>query len=144
MRCPDFYGGTKCPDVLASNSLEFHCTLHAWNTVSDDSIQYFHYTAPVSILSLQESSTAVFTLNCSTSGSPPTNVTWIKDGQTVSLNGTFTTDQYLRDGVTARYDSVLMVLQPPSEVIGTYTCSVDNSVSIASQETLLVQGKWNK
>ena len=99
------------------------------------------FIAPVSITSLEEVSAAVFTLNCSSSGSPPTNVTWIKDGETVALNETFTTIQYLRDGTTARYDSILMISLQPSEVIGVYVCSVDNSVSATAEQTLTLQGE---
>ena len=99
-------------------------------------------TASINILSLQEASTTVFTLNCSSSGSPPTNVVWTKDGEVVSMNETFSAIQYLRDGVTARYDSVLMISMQPSEVIGRYTCSVDNMISVPSEQTLTLQG-WS-
>ena len=98
--------------------------------------------APVRITSLHVSPAAAFTLNCSSSGSPPTNVTWVKDGERLEANGTFATTQYLRDGVTSRYDSLLAVSLPPSQVVGTYTCSVENSVSAASEETLSIQGQF--
>lgn len=68
-------------------------------------------------------------------------MTWIKDGETLTINETYTTTQYLRDGVTARYDNILAVSLPPSEIIGTYTCSIDNLVSTPSEETVALQGK---
>ena len=104
-------------------------------------LDVFFIIAPISVLSLQESSVAVFTLNCSSSGSPPTNVTWIKDGEMVAMSGNFTTKQDLRDGVTARYDNILTSSLQPSEVLGTYICLLDNLVSAPSEETLTLQGK---
>ena len=98
-------------------------------------------TAPVSVLSLQETSADDFSLNCSSTGSPPTNITWTKDGETVTMNENFTAIQYLRDGVTARYDNILIISLPPAEVIGTYTCSIHNLVSVPSEETLVIQGQ---
>lgn len=96
--------------------------------------------APVAISSLQESSTTTFALNCSSFGSPPTNVTWRKDGETLTVNDTFATIQYLRDGVAARFDNILTISLQPSEVIGTYICSIDNLVSVPVEQTLTLQG----
>ena len=99
---------------------------------------------PVSIVSFQENSAAVFSVNCSSSGSPPTNVTWMKDGEIVTYSDNFTTNQYLRDGVMAVYDNILMSsLLQPSQVIGTYTCSIDNLVSPPSETTLTIQGQYS-
>ena len=117
-------------------ALECHC--RKFNVLTFMSL----LIAPVSITSLQVSPTAAFTLNCSSSGSPPTNVTWIKDGERLEANETFVATQYLRDGVTSRYDSLLAVSLPLSQVVGTYTCSVDNSISTASEETLSIQGQF--
>lgn len=97
--------------------------------------------APVSIVSFQENSVAVFSVNCSSSGSPPTNVTWMKNGEIVTFLDNFTTNQYLRDGVMAVYDNILTSsLLQPSQVIGTYTCSIDNLVSPPTEATLTIQG----
>lgn len=101
----------------------------------------FKHVATVSIQSLQESAADVFTVNCSSSGSPPTNVTWIKDGQVLTSNETVAMVQYLRDGVTAAYDSLLRVSMPPSDVIGSYACSIDNLISQPTEETLSLQGR---
>lgn len=89
----------------------------------------------------EEISAPVFTLNFSSLGSPPTNVTWIKDDQVLTPNQNFTMVQYLRDGVTATYDNILSVSMPPSDVLGSYTCSIDNSVSQPTEETLLFEGE---
>ena len=100
--------------------------------------------APVSVDSLQENSGTFFSLNCSSSGSPPTNVTWTKDGDVVAYSENFTTIQYLRDGVMAKYDNALVSFTlEPSEVVGTYVCSIENSVSAPSEATLTIQGMSN-
>ncbi len=43
--------------------------------------------------------------------------------------------------MTARYDSFLMISLQPSELVGAYTCSVDNLVSAPSEQTLVIQGQ---
>lgn len=70
------------------------------------------------------------------------NVTWTKDGEVLTMNETFTTTQYLINGMTARYDSIVMISLPPLDVVGTYTCSIDNSVTtVPSEQTLSLQGQ---
>lgn len=81
----------------------------------------------------------MFTLNCTSVGSPATNVTWTKDGEIV-VNDTFEVIQILQDGVTAMYSNLLKVYSEPSDVIGVYTCSVDNSVSEPAVQIHTIQG----
>lgn len=66
----------------------------------------------------------------------------MKDGETVADNETFIAAQYLRNGVTSQYDNVLMIAQPMSEIAGTYACSVDNSISIISKQTITIEGDY--
>ena len=68
-------------------------------------------------------------------------MTWMKDDEVITINDTFEVIQRLQDGVTATYDNLLKVYSEPSEVIGTYTCSVDNSVSTPAVQTLAFQGQ---
>ena len=95
---------------------------------------------PIEIVSLDESDDVVFTLNCTSTGSPPTNVTWIKDGEVITDGNSYEVIQTLRDGVTTTYDNVLKVHLHLSEIIGTYTCMIDNSVSSAVGRTLTIGG----
>ena len=97
-------------------------------------------TAPVRITSLEESVSTAFTLNCTSVGSPASNVTWMKDGEILADNDTFKMTQYLRDGVTAEYNNLLEAYLDPTEVIGTYTCSVDNLASEPVEQTVTLQG----
>lgn len=97
--------------------------------------------APVRITSMEESAGAVFTLNCTSAGSPATNVIWTKDGEAVAANDTFEVVQILQDGVAATYSNLLRVYTQPSDVVGVYTCSVNNSVSEPATQMLTIQGQ---
>ena len=99
---------------------------------------------PVTIISLENSRTfgSTFTLNCSSTGSPATTVTWTMDGETLSNNNTYQMMQLLRDATTATYDNLLTVNVQPQYSVGTYTCSVDNSISEPTQQTLALEGEW--
>ena len=90
---------------------------------------------------MEESTDAVFTLNCTTAGSLATNVTWTKDGETVAANDTFEVLQILQDGVAAMYSNLLRVYTEPLDVVGVYTCSVDNSVGEPATQMLTIQGQ---
>ena len=67
-------------------------------------------------------------------------MTWTKDGEAVAANDTFEVIQILQDGVTATYSNLLKVYSEPSDVVGVYTCSVDNLVSEPAMQMLTIQG----
>ena len=48
--------------------------------------------------------------------------------------------EILRDGTTATYDNVLAVHGEPDDVTGSYTCSIDNRISVPADASLTVQG----
>jgi len=112
-----------------------------------DKINKYHFnrklflTVPVTITSLEQTISAAFTLNCSSSGSPPTNITWTKDGEAVMFNNTFIGTQYLRNSQSAVYDNMLSIRLPIADIVGTYTCAVDNQISQLTQATLAIEGK---
>ena len=91
-------------------------------------------------MSLEESVGSSFTLNCTSAGSPASNVTWMKDGEIIYINDTFEVVQILQDGVMAVYNNFLKVYLEPSDVIGNYTCVVENLVSEPDEQTLPIQG----
>ena len=65
---------------------------------------------------------------------------WTKDGEAVAANDTFEVIQILQDGATATYSNLLKVYSEPSDVVGVYTCSVDNLVSEPAMQILTIQG----
>ena len=82
-----------------------------------------------------------FTLNCATTGSPPTNVTWSKDGNLITSNEMYQFTKMLTDASTGTYSNLLVVNREPDDVTGTYVCSIENSISPVVQETTAFEGK---
>ena len=56
------------------------------------------------------------------------------------MNDTFEVIQILQDGVMAVYNNLLRVYSELSDVIGNYTCVVENLVSEPDEQTLPIQG----
>ena len=69
-----------------------------------------------------------FTLNCSSSVSAATEVTWTKDSQPLNIdNLLYRTIQILRDGTNSSYDNLLLVTTTDvNEHSGQYGCTVRN------------------
>lgn len=68
-------------------------------------------------------------------------MTWVKDGEVITDEDSYEITQILKDGATATYDNILKVHLHLSELIGTYTCMIDNSVSTPVERTLTIRGK---
>ena len=83
-------------------------------------------------------STSMFTLNCTSSDSPPTTVIWNKNGG--ALSDSSASYQTLRDGSSSTYDTLLPIDGSVDELVGTYTCSVLNSAGQSNVQSLNVQG----
>ena len=80
-----------------------------------------------------------FTLNCSSSGSAATEVSWSVDNRPLDLDTrdqpAYNTFQLLRDGTTSTYDNLLVtLLSDVDEYSGQYGCSVRNGFGSVSQE----------
>ncbi len=82
-----------------------------------------------------------FTVNCTSTGSPATSVLWTKDGQLISAEeGVYDETQVLFDATTATYFNLLTVYAEPEDILGQYTCSVNNSIGIAATESITFEG----
>ena len=77
-----------------------------------------------------------FTLNCSSSGSAATKVSWTLDGQPVNTDDQiYAVYQILRDGTTSSYDNLLVVLQKNvNDFSGQYSCTIINLFDSDTQE----------
>ena len=98
---------------------------------------------PVSILSLKEASTPsqAFTLNCTSTGSPATIVTWARNGESLSTDdGTYQNVQILTDAISATYDNLLIIHGQPDDIVGEYRCSVENAINTPTSETSNFEG----
>ena len=96
-------------------------------------------TAPVSITSLGMTSdfNSLFTLNCTSTGSPATTVTWTKDGALLAESDTYRMTQLLYSGTTSTYFNLLEVNAGPYAVTGDYSCTVSNLLGNATSNVTI-------
>ena len=114
--------GNCCPCIryncIAYYNKIIHCVLLA---------------AAVSILSLEASSSSLypaFMVNCTSTGSVATAVRWFKSGQLLTSGILYEMVQILRDGVTSKYNNLLLVHTPfINERTGEYRCEVSNNIT---------------
>ena len=73
------------------------------------------------------------TLTCTSTGGPATNVTWMKDGSTLTVDGvTYRQTQMVTDATTATYRNVLTIAQSVTSLYGVYRCTVGNARGTSS------------
>ena len=80
-------------------------------------------------------SESMATISCTSTGGPPTTVTWLREGTEISLSD-YMTSQELRDFVNATYVSHLVGVATGS-LLGEFTCIVENARGRANQSLLL-------
>ena len=97
----------------------------------------------VSSLQLVIDSNSALTLNCTSTGSPAMTVVWRKDETYLTNISTYTTSQILRDGLSSTYDNLLEIKAEPSELAGTYSCIIHDSLGHNS-EPASIQAKGIK
>ena len=96
--------------------------------------------APPVVTSLERDAT---TLTCNTTGSPPTVITWTKNGEPLPRNKNgYKMNEILIDGRMATFANILTIDLPPADLVGTYSCSVLNAIGSSNSEQLEVQGLW--
>ena len=80
------------------------------------------------------------TLTCVSTGSPATTVSWMKDGQPLTIDGSiYHLTQTITDRSSSTYSNVLTVSETaPSGVAGTYNCTVTNELGSDSSEVMAV------
>ena len=76
----------------------------------------------------------MFVLDCTSTGSPATTVTWARDGVPVTSDGTYTLTQVLDDGSTATYKNQLQLLTGPYGIPGLYSCNASNVLGSDSEQ----------
>ena len=89
-------------------------------------------------------SSSLSTLTCTSTGSPPTNVIWMKDGETLITNGTtYSLTQTLVDRVTSTYNNTLTIEARFADIIGEYSCKVGNSIGTSNVQETYIKGRVN-
>ena len=79
------------------------------------------------------------TLTCTSTGGPPTTVTWRKDGQPINET-LYQRSQQLVDAERATYENVLFNADV-ANFFGTFTCEVSNiRITVPIQETAELNG----
>ena len=81
------------------------------------------------------------TLTCVSTVSPATTVSWMKDGQPLTVEDStyYTLTQTVTDRATSTYSNVLTVSEEvPGSVAGTYNCTVSNELGSDSREVVAV------
>ena len=82
------------------------------------------------------------TLACTSTGSPATTVTWTKDGDTLTVDGTtYSMTQNVTDRRTSTYENAL-TLPATGDISGMYGCLVGNALGDSNTETFEVTGKY--
>ena len=104
------------------------------------------YTPPSSpaapTISDLEFDAASRTLTCTSTGSPATTVTWTKDGDTLTVDGTtYSMTQNVTDRSASTYENVF-TLPATGDISGTYSCQVGNALGNSSTMTFEVTGKY--
>ena len=95
----------------------------------------------ISSLQLVSDSNSALTLNCTSTGSPAITVVWRKDGHFLTNFSTYATSQIMRDGLSSTYDNLLDIKAEPSELAGTYSCIIHDSLGHNSElATIQVKG----
>ena len=103
------------------------------------------HAVAVGIVSLQECSTfsSAFVINCTSDGSPPTNVTWYKNEEVLEGSDAYQMVQILTNAATATFDNLLVVYTDPENVLGAYFCFIENSISPSTGENITFEGMLN-
>ena len=92
------------------------------------------FFAGLSVLLSYTQSNFTLTLNCTSTGLPPTTVTWSKDGVEISNGGNHTFSQRVIDVNNTVYESTMViVVDPENDMLGLYRCSVQCYDDIGSQ-----------
>ena len=82
-----------------------------------------------------------FTLTCTSTGGPATNVSWTVNSSAVTENSAHIITSLITNAATATYNNTLMVT---GRLVGDYECTVSNSKSSSSSGIVTVVGKNNK
>ena len=79
------------------------------------------------------------TLNCTATGGPVTDITWSRNGESLSVDGTtYEQTQTVLDTTNAIYENTLTLA---SEIAGVYSCQVNNSIS-SQTKSIAIAGRY--
>ena len=115
-------------------------TLQFLTLYIQDVVMFYSVTPIITGLTLEPDS---FTLTCTTTGSPATTVTWMKDGSPLDIDGTtYSMEQNVTVRANSTYDSVLTINDGNRNDLGTYSCEVQNALGTYGPTVVDVSGKF--
>ena len=77
---------------------------------------------------LGRSSDSPITLNCPTTGLPPTAVVWRRGREKLANSDTYNITVVLRDRLNSTFDNLLQIYQTPQEAQAIYRCEAVNAL----------------
>ena len=89
----------------------------------------------------QVASDSAPTLSCLTSGIPPTEVTWRKDGRSLTINDN-TTEMVksITSYYSSGYSTSLSLYSDIEDIRGSYSCMAGNRHGTRTSQTLTIKG----
>ena len=86
-------------------------------------------------------SEGLYTITCTTFGTPPTSVTWTKNGVVISTNDSmYQFTQVLVDRNDTIYENLLIIKGAYKDVVGDYSCTVENSLGASDPVNRTIKG----
>ena len=88
-------------------------------------------------------SAGLYAVTCTSFGSPPTSVTWTKNGATVSTENVqhmYTSAQVLVDRNETIYENVLTINGSIEDAVGEYGCTVQNYIGTSETVNKTIKG----
>ena len=76
------------------------------------------------------------TLVCTSTGGPPTTVTWRRDGVVITLNTTYQQTKRVVNSVNGTYQTALTIDPSVGQIVGTYNCTVENDRGESSESVV--------
>ena len=74
-----------------------------------------------------------YTITCTSTGSPPTTVSWIRNEYILDLkdsedDGKYFASQKVIDRQSSTYDNILTIIGSYGDAVGDYICNISNSL----------------
>lgn len=82
-----------------------------------------------------------YTVTCTTSGSPPTSITWTRNGAILKMEDTkYTSTQALVNRNETVYENTLTIEGSLEDAVGDYSCTVENYVGVSETANRTIKG----
>ena len=75
-----------------------------------------------------------YTITCTTTGAPPTDVVWMRNKVDVTNRNKYVPSQRIIDRASSTYDNVLTIKGSYEDAVGDYSCNISNYLSNTSTQ----------